>query len=125
MADLKKLIEEHNEKFMACFKANDMKGLANLYTEDCKIMPTGSDTLFGREGPENVFKGAWEGGVREVELKVEEVGPMGSDVIYERSTYTMKTEDGSVADVGKYVVIWKKVDGDWFLYIDIFNTNKA
>eukprot|EP00058_Branchiostoma_floridae_P007808 XP_002593296.1 hypothetical protein BRAFLDRAFT_83843 [Branchiostoma floridae] len=101
MADLKKVIEEHNEKFMACFNANDMKGLANLYTEDCKLMPTGSDTLVGREGPEKVFSGVWESGVRTLELKVKEVGPMGSDVIYERSTYTMKTEGGSVADVGK------------------------
>ncbi|XP_066266889.1 uncharacterized protein [Branchiostoma lanceolatum] len=125
MADLKAVIAANNEKFMACFKANDMKGLAALYTEDCKLMPTGSDTLHGREGPEKVFSGAWAGGVRAVELKIEEVGPMGSDVIYERSTYTMKTEDGSVFDAGKYVVIWKKVGGDWFLHIDIFNSNKA
>ena len=25
----------------------------------------------------------------------------------------------------RYVVIWKKVDGNWCLYIDIFNSNKS
>ncbi|XP_078694196.1 uncharacterized protein LOC144923494 [Branchiostoma floridae x Branchiostoma belcheri] len=125
MADLKAVIEAQNKKFMAFYKANDMKGLASLYTEDCKLMPTGSDTMHGRDGPEKAFSGAWAGGVKAVELKVEEVGPMGSDVIYERSTYTMKTEDGTVADEGKYIVIWKKVDGEWFMHIDIFNSSKA
>ena len=23
----------------------------------------------------------------------------------------------------RYVVIWKRVDGKWYLFIDIFNTN--
>ena len=25
----------------------------------------------------------------------------------------------------RYVVIWKKVDGNWCLYIDIFNSNNS
>ncbi|XP_078695151.1 uncharacterized protein LOC144924079 isoform X4 [Branchiostoma floridae x Branchiostoma belcheri] len=121
---LKKEIEARNQKFMALYKANDMKGLATkLYTEDCKVMAPGSDTEYGRDGAEKAFVGAWAGGVKAVELKTEEVGPMGSDVIYERGTSTSKKADGSVADEGKYIVIWKKVDGEWFMYIDIFNSS--
>ncbi|XP_019617020.1 PREDICTED: IgGFc-binding protein-like isoform X1 [Branchiostoma belcheri] len=121
---LKKEIEARNQKFMALYKANDMKGLATkLYTEDCKVMAPGSDTEYGRDGAEKAFVGAWAGGVKAVELKTEEVGPMGSDVIYERGTSTSKKADGSVADEGKYIVIWNKVDGEWFMYIDIFNSS--
>ena len=39
-----------NEKFMAAFKAQDANAVAALYTEDCKVMPTGSDVVMGREG---------------------------------------------------------------------------
>ncbi|XP_078694198.1 uncharacterized protein LOC144923496 [Branchiostoma floridae x Branchiostoma belcheri] len=122
---LKKEIQARNQKFMALYKANDMKGLAKLYTENCKVMAPGSDTEFGRDGVEKAFSGTWAGGVRDVGSKTEEVGPMGSDVIYERGTSTIKTEDGTVADEGKYVLIWKKVDGEWFIHIDIFNSSKA
>ncbi|XP_078612764.1 uncharacterized protein LOC144882662 [Branchiostoma floridae x Branchiostoma japonicum] len=125
MADLTTAIETQMQKLLACFKANDMKGVASLYTEDCKVMITGTDTLYGPEGAEKVHVGLWAGGVRTVEMKTDEIGPMGSDVIYYRAAYTTRAEDGSVTDVGKNVVIWKKVGGEWFLYIDIFNSNKA
>lgn len=39
-----------NEKFMAAFKTQVATAVADLYTEDCKIMPPGSDVLMGREG---------------------------------------------------------------------------
>ncbi|XP_078612775.1 uncharacterized protein LOC144882668 [Branchiostoma floridae x Branchiostoma japonicum] len=125
MADLKAAIEAKNQMYMACFKANDMKGVANLYTDNCKLMITGMDTQYGREATEKALAGLWASGMRALELKSQEIGPMGSDVIYERIAYTTRTEDGSVADVGKSLGIWKKVDGEWFLYIDIFNSNKA
>ncbi|XP_078612765.1 uncharacterized protein LOC144882663 [Branchiostoma floridae x Branchiostoma japonicum] len=126
MEDLKKVIEARNRELMDYFKAGDMKAVSNMYTDHCKIMPPREDTLFDREGAEKIFWDVWESGVREVELKSEEVEPMGCDVIYERGTSTMKKGDGSVADVSnKYVVIWKKVGCDWFLDIDIFNSNKA
>ena len=28
-----------------------------------------------------------------------------------------------VVDNGKYIVIWKKVDGKWLLHLDIYNTS--
>ena len=36
--------------FKARYDSGDMKNLAQLYTEDCKIMPTGYDVLEGRAG---------------------------------------------------------------------------
>ena len=42
---------------------------------------------------------------------------------YEGGAYVIKAKDGSVADRGKYVVVWKKVGGNWMLHRDIWNTN--
>ena len=39
-----------NEKFMAAFKAQDANAVAALYTEDCKVMPPGTDVVVGRDG---------------------------------------------------------------------------
>ena len=35
---------------MAAFDGDDLTKLSELYTEDCKVMPTGSDVMSGREG---------------------------------------------------------------------------
>ena len=43
-------IEAGNQKFMEAFAKQDTTALLMLYTEDCKLMLTGTDVLFGREG---------------------------------------------------------------------------
>lgn len=43
-------VEAGNVKFMAAFEKQDAAAIGALYTEDCKIMPTGADTMSGREG---------------------------------------------------------------------------
>ena len=47
---LKDEIAAANEKFMAAFKAQDANAVAALYTEDCKVMPPGTDVVMGRDG---------------------------------------------------------------------------
>ena len=49
LADLKKEIEAANSVFMATFSDHNATHMAELYTLDCKIMPSGSDVLTGRE----------------------------------------------------------------------------
>jgi ketosteroid isomerase-like protein len=45
------------------------------------------------------------------------------DTAYEVGKYTLSGDSGKVNDRGKYIVIWRKVGGQWKLYRDIFNTN--
>lgn len=35
---------------MDAFARQDAAGIGALYTQDCKIMPSGTDVLMGREG---------------------------------------------------------------------------
>ncbi len=43
-------IKQANGNFMKAFGAGNMDDLSALYTEDCKIMPTGADVMTGRDG---------------------------------------------------------------------------
>ena len=47
---LKDEIAAANEKFMSAYKSQDANAVAAMYTEDCKIMPPGSDVVMGRDG---------------------------------------------------------------------------
>ena len=42
---------------MSLYGSGDLKSLSQLYTEDCKIMPTGSDVLEGRASTLPLFVG--------------------------------------------------------------------
>ena len=45
------------------------------------------------------------------------------DTAYEVGTYTLPGEGGKMLDVGKYVVVWKRVGGQWKLHRDIWTTS--
>ncbi len=47
------------------------------------------------------------------------------DMAYERGTwhFEMETDEGPIEDFGKYVIIWKKIDGEWKALIDISNSD--
>ena len=46
-----------------------------------------------------------------------------ADLLTEEGEVTMFTKDGQQIDKGKYLVVWKKEDGKWKLFRDMFNSN--
>ena len=46
------------------------------------------------------------------------------DSAQEVGTWVIKAPDGSVAEQGKYIVLWKKEAGTWKLHRDIWNSDK-
>jgi len=125
MAELHDIISKQNAAFAKYFAANDMESLKNLYTEDCKVMPQGSDTKIGNQAIPEVMGGLITAGAASVSLVADEVGPLGgnADMVFERGHFKFCKADGSQLAVGKYVVIWKKTADGYKLYIDIFNDN--
>ncbi|XP_064402240.1 uncharacterized protein LOC135347990 [Halichondria panicea] len=121
--DMLAQMKVHNDKFMVAFANNDPDSIGPLYTTDCKVMPSGQDVIEGREGCVGYFGSLMKDlGVRKCVVIVDEVGPCG-ETAYERTHFQMYKSDGSQVVDGKYVVIWKKVEGKWMYYIDIMNSN--
>ena len=50
LAALKAELEAVNAKIMALFRKRDAAVLSKMYTEDCSMMPAGSDVVKGRDG---------------------------------------------------------------------------
>jgi len=57
-----------------------------------------------------------------VKLEIIEVEGHG-DTAIEVGKYTLSGEAGQVLDRGKYIIIFKQVDGQWKLHRDIFNSS--
>jgi uncharacterized protein (TIGR02246 family) len=114
-------IEQADEHFGDLCNRRDVAGLAELYTETAIILPPGSELHEGRDAIAEFWRGAFDAGVRNVALEPIDVEEYGSDVAREIGAFSLDTPTGHVE--GKYVVIWKRIDGEWRLDTDIWNTN--
>ena len=117
----RKEIEEANRNFMDLVAKGDSVGLANAYTTDAKFMSAGAPAVVGRANIQKAMSGIVKSGITKVDLRLKEV--FGTeDLIAEEGELTLYVKNDAVAEE-KYIVLWKKEDGKWKLFRDIFNSN--
>ena len=111
------------KNFSQAFMDENYDALVDAYTFDGKIFPNGAKIIEDKEtlrdywviknGSKNLFH----------QIHPEEIKFLG-DYAYDYGYYNGKTQrkDGTISEwKGKYVIIWKKVDDDWKIYLDIWN----
>jgi uncharacterized protein (TIGR02246 family) len=111
-----------DENFMAAFNRGDAAGLADFYTENGQLLPTGSDFVTGKAAIQAFWQGAMDMGIKTARLETVEAEGHG-DTAIEIGKYTLSGEAGNVMDRGKYMVIWKQEGGQWKLHRDIWNSS--
>ena len=107
-------------------KAKDAAAIAQLYTEDGAFMPPNAAIAKGREAIEQNWAGligtpGFDLAITPAQIIVSSSGDMALD----RGTYRLVVApDGEeMVDDGKYVVVWRKVDGEWKAAADIINSD--
>jgi len=116
-------IRKANEEFVAAFNANDAARLTAVYTGDATLYPPNSEPISGSEGIEAYWAAGFDMGISSGVLTTVKATGYG-DTAVEEGTFVINAADGSVIDKGKYIVIWKKVDGAWKYHKDIWNTSQ-
>jgi len=103
-------------------KNEDSVGLGNLYTTDAKLMSHGEPAVVGRD---NIVKSLGEFiryGVTGSTFTT--VGLWGNDeMLVEEGTAVFSDKKGTVVSRGKYLVVYKKEDGKWKLFRDMYNSD--
>ena len=120
--DTRAAIEAVNKEFLAAFAKQDATRVASLYTANGEAFPPNAAVIRGRAGIAKMWQGVFAAGIASADLKTTEVHAEGP-LAYEVGSYAMKLKDGTVADRGKYVVVWLKEDVKWRLHRDIWNTD--
>ena len=115
-------ISSANENFMTAFSQGDAAGVAALYTENGQVLPPNSEFVTGKEAIQAFWQTIIDMGIKEINLEIIEVDGHGNTAI-EISKYTLRGDGEQVIDKGKYIVIWKKENGQWKLHRDIFNSS--
>jgi len=118
----KKAIEERNHLFMDLFGKSDSNGLGDLYTKDAKLLGANTESAVGRSNIQSAFAGFINAGAAKIEIKTN--GLWGDEnMLVSEDAWKLFTKDGTEIDHGKAIVIWKKEDGKWKLFRDIFNSD--
>ena len=121
---IKNIIIQHNDVFMETFNRGDYAEMENLYTDEGQILPPNGKVITGKTGIGEFWKGAMAMGIKSLNMHTDEVELHG-DTAIEISQATLFGEEEHVIDEIKYIVIWKRQDGEWKIHRDMFNSNRT
>jgi uncharacterized protein (TIGR02246 family) len=121
-ADRRNSLSAGTSRWMGSFNTEDADNLASLYAEDAVLLPPNAPAVFGRDAITASFRELFATGDLDVEIEPLETVVEG-DLAYVAGRYRMWTGDGVLVDRGKYLEIWRAVDGQWLIYRDIHNSS--
>ena len=125
-SNVKSEIDAGNQKFVAAYAKGDAAAIARLYAPQATILPPGSDMVTGRDAIQKVWAGAIQSGLKITSLQTVSVEQYGSTA-REIGRFTAETPNPQkqmTKIAGKYVVVWKRLNGTWMLDSDIWNLNQ-
>jgi uncharacterized protein (TIGR02246 family) len=120
-------IRDLDKRWVDMVAARDSSGIAELFAEDGVEMMPNAPAFEGREGARRAFGGMF--GMKGLKLTFEpkriEIAQAG-DMAVDRGTWELEADGpkDKIRDNGKYLVVWKKVGGQWKIAYDIFNSDK-
>lgn len=121
-SDIHAVINSLIENFESTFTKGEAANIADFYTDNGMLLPTGSDFVQGKQDIEAFWQVAIDMGIKNVKLHIVEIEQHGETAI-EMSKYTLSSADKQVVDQGKGIVIWKYEDGAWKMHRDIWNSS--
>jgi uncharacterized protein (TIGR02246 family) len=110
-----------NRMFEEAAGNGDLESLASLYTKDAVALPPDGPFVRGRDNIKQMWASiAQQIGLKSVKLETVDLEMVGGETAHEVGEAQLTLGSGTA--VVKYVVVWKKVDGQWRLHRDIWNT---
>lgn len=119
-ADDMTAIQALDDQFSAAANRGDAAAVASLYAPDATVLPPDNSVVTGA-GIRTMFAGM-AAQVANLKLTATDVKRLSDDYIREIGVVAFTTRGDKPANVrGTYVVIWRRVDGAWKLWTDIFH----
>jgi uncharacterized protein (TIGR02246 family) len=117
-------IRSANQNFEKNFADRNAKAMASLYTSDGILLPPGAAMQKGTDAIANFWQMVMDLGIKTAHLETVEAEQEG-EIAIEMGRYELGGANGQRLDHGKYIVIWKREDGQLKLHKDIWNTSQS
>src|SRR5438445_4330267 len=139
VATEERVIRDLDKKWVQAVAAKDTAAIANVYAVDAEFLAPGAPRAGGRAAVRQAWVGLLKAPNLVLTFEPSKITIASSaDIAYETGSYRLgydlpkaRRVKGRAApksrrleDTGKYVVAWKKVNGEWKVQYDIFNSDK-
>jgi uncharacterized protein (TIGR02246 family) len=114
------------DRWLQLVKAKDAAAIAQIYADDGAVMPPNTPMGRGREAIQQTWASMMATPGFDLTFTPEQIIISSSgDMALDRGTYRLTVAPGGTAqtDTGKYVVVWRKLGGQWKAAADIFNSD--
>ena len=112
-----KAIELRAREFENLLRKGDAMALSHMYTEDAEILTGGAPTSSGRAAVAAALQGNVDAGITISQFTT--TGLWGNkDLLVEQGTGMFASVDGARKSFGRYLLVWKNVDGQWLIFRD-------
>lgn len=127
-AQLQSAIQAAEDRLAQALASRNVATLLTRYTDDIHLMPHGTPTLVGKVAVGTYFEEVFRLGICGAQFETVSVEGAG-DEAREIGRYTLyagpSQDERVVAQQGRYLVIWRKVGGEWLLHWDMFNAEQV
>jgi uncharacterized protein (TIGR02246 family) len=114
------------DRWLQLVKAKDAAAIATLYAEDGAVMPPNGPIGKGHAAIQKTWASMMQTPGFDLTFVPEQIIVSSSgDMALDRGTYKLAIAPGGKpqTDTGKYVVVWRKIGGEWKAAADIFNSD--
>ena len=122
LTEARKSIDEKNAIFAKAFISGDSATMLNNYMKDGKMLPPNAEAAIGSAAMGKLIGEYLKFGIKE--FHDETTALYGTeDNLIEEGNYLMGDGKGKILDRGKYIDVWRKVDGDWKVFSNLWNSS--
>jgi ketosteroid isomerase-like protein len=115
-------IKAANNEMMAAFAKGDPGVMTGFYTLDASIFPANNEIVAGQQAIGGFWGAVTKMGIKKISFETTTATAYGNIAI-EEGKYALFVEGDLMVDQGKYIVTWKKEDGKWKVFRDIWNVS--
>jgi uncharacterized protein (TIGR02246 family) len=119
---LKPTIAANGGRWVEAFNNHDADAVAALYTQDAVFLPPNQPAVFGRDAIAATNAALFATGDFKIDIEPLET-VIDGELAYAAGRYRLWTDDGTLVDRGKYIEIWRPVNGEWLISRDIYNSS--
>lgn len=112
-------VRARSEGIVAAEAAFDIETALTFWAEDAISQGAGAPQVQGKEAIGDLYRQYFESGMLKEfsgttsHLEVSAAGDLAYE--YGVNRFVLAGPEGDLLDMGKYLVVWKKIEGEWFI----------
>lgn len=124
LSKLRMLIERKNQQFTRAHVTGDRSTIDSMFTDDAKVLPPNAEPVIGRKAIDALTAEYIGYGISD--FREETTDFYGNErLLIDQGNYVLTYGKDHTVEKGKYLNVWKFVDGEWKIHSNVWNTNAS